>query len=198
MNDRADCGQIEALAGAVALGEADEAQRETYRRHLAVCAHCVNELGGERDIERVMAAVGSARDDERWEPTLRLPSARRQGFGFAWAIPATVAAALILFVGVRNAETLKTGAQPRPAISAQEARALAALDTQSLPRREGHAESLAVGAPARSTAFELIVDDRGIGLQCTITKGSGNAALDRSLCRAAMQTHYPSHSAKPR
>ena len=65
------CGRAEVLAGAIALGEADEAQREEYRKHVAHCGSCLESLGGEREIERVMAVVAQARDAETWEPAQR-------------------------------------------------------------------------------------------------------------------------------
>jgi hypothetical protein len=77
MTSRADCTRAEGLAGAIAIGEAGEAERDAYRAHLAECARCLHELGGEREIERVMTAVGQARDDECWEPDLRSTLAQR-------------------------------------------------------------------------------------------------------------------------
>jgi TonB family protein len=62
---------MEALAGAIALDEATERERDTYRGHLALCARCVESFGGERDIARVMSVVAQARDEESWEPDLR-------------------------------------------------------------------------------------------------------------------------------
>jgi TonB family protein len=63
------CSRTEVLAGAIALGEATQAEREEYRKHIATCASCLHALGGERDIERVMSSVAQARDSETWEPT---------------------------------------------------------------------------------------------------------------------------------
>ncbi|MGC1381272.1 MAG: hypothetical protein WA814_09675, partial [Candidatus Baltobacteraceae bacterium] len=71
MTSSAACARAEVLAGAIALNEAGDAEREEYRRHLAGCANCLASLGGERAIERVMSVVGEARDAERWEPDLR-------------------------------------------------------------------------------------------------------------------------------
>lgn len=62
------CSRTEILAGAIALGEATQAQREEYRKHIATCASCLDAFGGERDIERVMSTVAQARDSETWEP----------------------------------------------------------------------------------------------------------------------------------
>jgi TonB family protein len=60
--------RIEAIAGAIALGEAGEDERREYREHIASCAACLNALGGEREIERVASAVSAARDEEVWQP----------------------------------------------------------------------------------------------------------------------------------
>lgn len=63
--------RIEAIAGAIALGEATNEERLEYRRHLSVCAACVQSLGGEHEIERTMALVSDAQQSEVWEPDLR-------------------------------------------------------------------------------------------------------------------------------
>jgi TonB family protein len=67
---RFSCRETEVRAGAIALGEATDAEREAYRRHLATCASCLHANGGEREIERTMARVAQARDAETWEPDL--------------------------------------------------------------------------------------------------------------------------------
>lgn len=63
--------RIEALAGAIALGEATDEERNEYREHIASCAECLNALGGEREIERVAGSVHDARESEVWQPDLR-------------------------------------------------------------------------------------------------------------------------------
>lgn len=65
------CSRTESLAGAIALGEATQTEREEYRKHIATCASCLGALGGEREIERVMSTVAQARDSETWEPLPR-------------------------------------------------------------------------------------------------------------------------------
>lgn len=72
-----DCARAEILAGAIALDEATDAQRDDYRAHIAGCAACLRALGGEREIERVMATVAQARESEVWEPVARPLGARR-------------------------------------------------------------------------------------------------------------------------
>jgi TonB family protein len=68
---RNDCARAETLAGAIALEEATDGERDAYRLHLAACTRCVETLGGEREIERVMSVIAQARDEESWEPDLR-------------------------------------------------------------------------------------------------------------------------------
>jgi len=63
--------RTEVLAGAIALGEATEADVREYREHLAHCSRCVAEFGGERELARVAQRVLDARDSEVWEPDLR-------------------------------------------------------------------------------------------------------------------------------
>ncbi|MGA8574687.1 MAG: energy transducer TonB [Candidatus Cybelea sp.] len=190
MSIRADCGAAERLAGAIALDEACDAEREVYRKHLAACPQCVSELGGEREIERVMTSVARARDDERWEPDLRPALARSRVARPRWSAMAAVAAAAMVILFVRVAEKPASSTAPQSAITAQETRALAALGTQTAPRREGRAESLAVGPPTLSATVELNVNARGTPVRCTVAKSSGNAVLDRSMCRTAMRAHY--------
>lgn len=63
--------RIEAIAGAIALGEASDGERCEYRAHIASCSQCLAALGGEHEIERIASTVGAARDAEVWEPDLR-------------------------------------------------------------------------------------------------------------------------------
>ncbi len=190
MTIQCDCTQAESIAGAIAIGEANEAQRDAYRAHLSVCRRCLEELGGEREIERVMGGVARARAGECWEPDLRISFAPKRKPYRALGWGAAIAAAAVLIVGIRSAEALRQPVPEHHVISAQEARALAALDTQTMPRREGRAESLAVGTTTLSTAFEVSFDEKGAPVRCTITKSSGDRALDQSICRAALQQHY--------
>lgn len=191
MTMRDECSSAETLAGAIALGEAGDAERDAYRAHLSACPSCVERLGGEREIERVMALTAQARDDERWEPDVRKALIRGRDSRRAWRWAAAAAAVVIVAGG---AFSLKSGgglAPQQQTISAQESHALAALNTQTGPRREGRAESLVVGSAAPvTTSFTLSVDARGTPLRCTITKSSGDAALDRAVCRAALHVRY--------
>lgn len=62
--------RIEAIAGAIALGEASDEERSEYRKHIAACTGCLRALGGEVEIERIAGTVAAARDAEMWEPAL--------------------------------------------------------------------------------------------------------------------------------
>ncbi|MBV8531064.1 MAG: hypothetical protein JO104_07075 [Candidatus Eremiobacteraeota bacterium] len=194
---RADCEAAHALAGAIAVGEAGESDRDRYRAHVARCERCLHDLGGEREIERVMAIAVQARADERWEPDLRTTFARRRSFRGRWLWASAVTAVAIVSLGALSLQRKAPVVVPGPAISAQEAHALAALNTQVVPRREGRAESLVVGSAIPvTTAFTLSVNDRGTPLRCTITKTSGDRLLDRAVCNAAMRVHYSPRSAR--
>ncbi len=63
--------EIESLGGAIALGEATDAQRVAYREHIASCRTCLQSLGGELELERAAERIRSARDEEVWQPDLR-------------------------------------------------------------------------------------------------------------------------------
>lgn len=192
MMTRCDCARAETIAGAISLGEADDAQRDAYRSHLATCERCRADLGGEREIERVMATVGGAREAERWEPDLRAVRIRpREKYG-AWRWVAALAAAVALIAGLRMIErhpSTTVVVQSGSATERAAARAVAALNTQTMPRREHEAESLAF-APAASGTMELKLrlDGRGASSRCVVIKSSGSRTLDEAVCRAALRT----------
>jgi len=201
MTMQCDCAHVEMLAAAIALGEADEAQRDSYRNHLATCAGCRNDLGGEREIERVMATTREARDSERWSPALRPAHMRAPERRSTWQWAAALAAAAALIVGIRAIDKPPSSAVAvsRASVSsAQVARAVAALNTQTAPRRENQAESLSF-APTRSStlAVALSLDARGMPQHCTVTKSSGNRVLDHAVCRAAIKTASSRRSPLP-
>jgi TonB family protein len=297
-----NCSRAEVLAGAIALGEASEAEREEYRQHIATCASCLGALGGEREIERVMAAVAQARDAETWEPLARRPGERARARAWRAGLSVVAAAVVISFAvhalvatlmrppvepNVANVErttstfhvtpehrahvapappvapriakaspaprsmvvvhnvverhgsavtqtttqTTVVAQAPAPQITApasnvpiwrrEEAMPLqhpAQPAATTMPMLTGHAESLAVAplttirdvvpiggdaaikprpAPIAyaenaqgTTAFEVLVDERGVPAKCTITKSSGYLALDVSVCKAAMAARY--------
>ncbi len=188
---RNDCVVAERLAGAIAIGEAGDEERVAYRAHVADCRQCLQALGGEHEIERVMSAVARAREDECWEPQRRFRLATPEMRRNAWTLALALAAAVVLTLGLRTAEKPPPIVSPQRAVSSQEIHGVAALDTQTAPRREARAESLRVGAATTlSTSFDVTVDERGTPLQCTITKSSGFRVVDRSVCRAAMHARY--------
>ncbi len=189
MNVGVHCGRAETLAGAIALGEANEAERKEYRAHVAACPGCLAANGGEREIERVMAAAVNARDEERWEPALRAVTRRRsQPVGLLrWGAVAATAAAFAFAI---------FNPQPHPAVShraANGAEAIAALTTQSAPRREQRAESLVFESSSaqRQALFALSTDRSGKPTSCRIVRTSGFRSLDDAVCRAAMRTRTP-------
>jgi len=95
------CSRAEILAGAIGLGEATEAEREEYRNHISTCASCLAALGGEREIERVMATIVQARDAETWEPIPRRAGERSRAR--VWQTGAAVlAAAVAISFGVHT------------------------------------------------------------------------------------------------
>ena len=101
--NRSACQRAEILAGAIALGEASDGERETYRSHLSGCESCVRSLGGERSIERTMAYLHEARDSETWDPDMTRsirekmnPRSRVLG----WSV-GTVAACFALALAIR-------------------------------------------------------------------------------------------------
>lgn len=96
-----DCTQAEVVAGAIALGEAGDAARDWYRRHLSECGRCVGDLAGEREIERTMSLVAAAREGESWEPDVRAALHQRaRGKGRSWKFAfSAVAGAAVLAAG---------------------------------------------------------------------------------------------------
>ncbi|HEX3671490.1 MAG TPA: energy transducer TonB [Candidatus Cybelea sp.] len=190
MSVRTDCEAVERLAGAIAIGEADDRDRESYRSHLAVCRHCLTEFGGERAIERVMATVANARDDESWQPDLRPALARPGSRRYGWSAAIALAAAIAVVVGVRSIDRPQPPVTAQRSISMHEARAIAVLNTQTVPPREGRAESLSLGPETLAATVRVSVSARGTPARCTIVKSSGNAILDRSMCATAMRERY--------
>ncbi len=65
----------EALAGAVALGEASDAERAELAAHCATCTRCSDDADALRT--QVVTAVAVAREMETWRPQVRDGVARR-------------------------------------------------------------------------------------------------------------------------
>jgi hypothetical protein len=59
--------RFEALAGALALGEATDAEREQFTEHARTCALCAEDTAA---LPATLALVGEARESERWQPSL--------------------------------------------------------------------------------------------------------------------------------
>lgn len=301
-----ECARSEVLAGAIALGEASDAEREQYRRHIAACRRCVNAIGGEREIERTANVVALARDAETWQPDLRdwmtAPQKRR---AMTWRFGLSgIAAAIVVSLGVhalvaanvsapappsdaqpaavalggfhvtlerrppaehRNAAaTVASAPEPRldvvhnvvtlhrpapvagqvaPRIAAtpkpapmvkpqairtevamapslHDERSISALKTAATaappaaraesmalaPDRPVIHDALPVGGESAivprpsaiaysegaegTTAIEVLIDEKGAPVRCTITKSSRYLVLDDAVCKAAMHVRY--------
>lgn len=188
MKAASNCTQAEILAGAIALGEASDAQRHAYREHISTCGRCLAAIGGEREIERVIALVAQARDQERWQPDVRRGSARVPSRRHGWKWGAGLAA-----TGVFTLAVLAT----RPhapvvvhSVAMPDLGAVAALGTQTQPPREHRAESLVftgTGRADRTVTFRVSLDRRGKPTRCTILEHSGRASLDAAFCHAVMR-----------
>jgi len=177
------------LAGAIALGEARDEERHAYRAHLAVCGRCLHALGGERDIERTMNLVARARDEERWQPDIRrtLGRARNRGRLSRWAAGLAVAALAVGMVSALQHRPVPHSASlPAPALSAQQATAIAALGTQMVPAREHRAESLQFRGGA-SITLRVLLDAHGRPARCTVAGGLQPSPA-RAFCAAVMRT----------
>ncbi|HZZ65482.1 MAG TPA: TonB family protein [Candidatus Baltobacteraceae bacterium] len=112
------CDRIEALAGAIALGEATEEERLAYRRHIAQCAPCLNTFGGEREIERVARTVADARESEVWEPQLKGVSTARASRRYRWwRFAAAGVTSLVLAGAAVHALVPQRTSVPHPAVA---------------------------------------------------------------------------------
>ena len=105
------CARAEILAGAVALGEATDPERDEFRRHIAACSSCLTSIGGEREIERTMAIVAEARESEVWDPAPVAALARSSRVARAWGYG--LSAALFALAASLGIHTI-IAAQVRP------------------------------------------------------------------------------------
>ena len=130
---------IEALAGAIALGEATDADRLEYREHIAHCAECLSELGGEHELARTSAMVAEARDAEVWAPDVPDVLRRRSRgltpvvrFAAAFAVTFGVAAASLHYFSLpaRTAPAQAAAYVPAPETLKRSAAAVAPPQTQ--------------------------------------------------------------------
>jgi TonB family protein len=155
-----DCVRAEVLAGAVALGEASDVERDEYRRHLSGCQSCISGLGGEREIERTMRVVALARETENWEPDLRaaVRLGRVRRVRFAWGVGlSALAAVAVVAVGVHalsSAPVGQMGATPKhPLLIGYDGRRIV-LDRRTPAPRPAQRARVASVAPA---GHDLIV-----------------------------------------
>lgn len=183
------CARAEIVAGAIALGEAREDERHAYRAHLAHCARCVNALGGEREIERTVRLVASARESERWEPDIRRQLARAVNGPThrRWlSVAATAIVAVLAIVAIQQHAVIPhKSALPAPVAISQQA-AIAALGTQDAPAFQHQAESLQFRNGATLT-LRVVLDGHGKPVRCAVLHGS-QRSLDRAFCAAVMRS----------
>jgi hypothetical protein len=182
------CARAEIVAGAIALGEAREDERHAYRAHLAHCSRCVNALGGEREIERTVSLVASARESERWEPDVRRRLARAvNATRLRWLPVAASAlvAALVVVLIQRNPTIPHRNALLAPAVS-QRSDAIAALGTQNVAALQHEAESLQFRSGATLT-LRVVLDEHGKPVRCSVLHGA-QRSLDRAFCAAVLRS----------
>jgi hypothetical protein len=116
---------FEALAGAIALGEATPVERATFAAHAETCAMCRTAIA---DVEMVREVLVASRDDERWLPSVdarvrsRIGDERhrraRATFGaFHWAIAFSLVLNVAFFSGFVGRLATKLHATGEPASS---------------------------------------------------------------------------------
>jgi hypothetical protein len=184
------CDRAEIIAGAIALGEAREEERHAYRGHLSQCVRCVGAIGGEREIERTIGLVAAARESERWEPDIRraiVQSTRRSSrVRWIYAGATALVAVLVLTVFQQHPVIPHKSALPAPAAGVQQAAAIAALGTQSMPAFQHSAESLQFRSGATLT-LRVVLDGHGRPVRCAVLHGA-QRSLDRAFCAAVLRS----------
>lgn len=151
------CQQAEMLAGAIALGEATDLERDRYRRHIAGCALCLNEFGGEREIERTMDVVAHAREAESWEPVLATVQSkqRRRARAFARvAMPAAVAAVAASLAVHFFAASFVRPVELAPAVASAPAADIVHVSLERRP--QSHAAKAAAPSPRMVIVHNVI------------------------------------------
>jgi hypothetical protein len=116
--------RFEALAGALALGEATDAERMQFAEHARTCARCAEDAAA---FPATLALVGEARESERWQPSLgrelaeRLRSrretrSRRTFASLGFGIVASLALNVLFVSGVagRAVDALRVAPDPAP------------------------------------------------------------------------------------
>ena len=130
--------RIEAIAGAIALGEATDDQRRAYREHIAACSACLEAIGGEREIERVASTVPAARDSEVWKPDLRdvvvsRMQRRNRMLRFGFGVAGLALALSLGLQAVLASRTAPPGVQPSQTGAATTRVAHVTLEQRSAP-----------------------------------------------------------------
>lgn len=154
-----ECARVEVLAGAIALGEASDAEREQYRLHIAACRRCVNAFGGEREIERTANVVAQARQAETWQPDLRgwmTSSRKRRALTWRFGLSG-IAAAVAVSLGIHAlvAANIKLSVPPTNAQPATVALGSMQVTLERRPPAERHKATPAV-APAAAPRLEVV------------------------------------------
>ncbi|MFY9709381.1 MAG: hypothetical protein WAK88_04360, partial [Candidatus Cybelea sp.] len=158
---------------------------------------CLVSIGGEREIERVMSVIGQAREQEQWQPQARSLFSRAKSRApiLRWSA-AVVAALLVVFVarqGYQNHPVVVNSVTPpaKTSVTAeQEARVIAALGTQSVPKREHRAESLAFSArenAAQTITVKVSFNAAGKPTHCKGVHHANSQKLVATLCDMVMR-----------
>lgn len=185
--------RVEAIAGAIALGEASDEERRTYREHIASCAECLRELGGEHEIERVASTVGQARECEVWEPALGDVVAnrmRRRTRSLRWGF-SVFGAALAASFGIHA--LLAAGIEPMARASSSSAAFTDAGATRvTLEQRSAPAvkpQSVAVAPPQRLIVTHNVVQISRAPIAAAAADALAPAKVDKPRQLIEMTVH---------
>ncbi len=202
---RSEHATFEALAGAVALGEAGPAEQLAFHEHAATCAACAEAAAG----ASLLAELAQTRDAELWRPQIgdslsariRETRSRSAGrlfgaLGYAAGLSIALNIAIVTGFAGRLYERLATpNAIPVPA-AAQSANAVVVAPpviSVAPPRYVLHPLGLAMRSrpahPARNAAGRLgDVPDVLAGLvqPATVTAARDVAQENEALCASAL------------
>jgi hypothetical protein len=156
----------EALGGAIALGEADEAERATYAAHAAACALCDQEPEETRTL--VASAFAAAQHGETWRPFVRdeiVACIERRRAVAGRRITTALGGAVVATLALNVALALGTGSRPRSVALPVAAPTVA---TPAYPLRAATRSAPVSGLYGRSTASELAARVPGIGIDPTV------------------------------
>lgn len=152
------CARAEVLAGAIALGEASDVERDQYRLHLAACRRCVNAFGGEREIERTANVVALARDGETWQPDLRgWMTSRQKRRALTWRFGLSgVAAAIVVSLGIHALVAANISVTVPPSNAEPATVALGSMQVTLERRQPVEHRKAAAAAPAAAPRLEVV------------------------------------------